>query len=83
MTTVRLLLFAVYRDFAGGRGELSVTVPAGSTVADALDEARTLAPGLERLPAHPAVAVNRVYADLGAGLSDGDEIALLPPVAGG
>ncbi len=35
------------------------------------------------LPAEPVVAVNREYASLATALRDGDELALLPPVAGG
>lgn len=81
--TVRLLLFAIYRDLAGGRGELEVEVEPGADVASALAAARALYPALARLPERPVVAVNRVYADLDAPLADGDEVALLPPVAGG
>ena len=81
--TVRLLLFAIYRELAGGRGELEVTIPPGADVAAALAAARARVPAFSRLPERPAVAVNRVYADLDTPLADGDELALLPPVAGG
>lgn len=81
--TVRLLLFAVYRDLAGGRSALDLEVPAGADVAAALEAARAAEPALARLPARPVVAVNREYADLSTPLTDGDEVALLPPVAGG
>ncbi|HEV2647462.1 MAG TPA: MoaD/ThiS family protein [Acidobacteriaceae bacterium] len=37
----------------------------------------------ERLWGSLAVAVNREYSGLDAVLSDGDEVALLPPVSGG
>ena len=39
-------------------------------------------PGLE-LPEHPVVAVNQEYAELDRPLESGDEVALIPPVAGG
>ena len=81
--TVRVLLFAVYRDLAGGRSTIDVEIPAGSDVHAALDAARAAVPGLVALPRRPVVAVNREYADLGTELADGDELALLPPVAGG
>lgn len=81
--TVRLLLFAVYRDLASGRSAIDVEVPAGADVAAALEAARAAEPALARLPARPVVAVNREYADLSTPLADGDEVALLPPVAGG
>jgi molybdopterin converting factor small subunit len=78
---IRTLLFATYRDLAG-RETFDVDLPAGSTVADLVTRLRAR-PGLEQLPAEPALAVNRVYAPLSMGLEDGDEVALLPPVAGG
>ena len=78
---IRTLLFATYRDMAGA-GELDLELPTGATAGDLVARLRTRA-GLDRLPAEPAVAVNQVYAPLSTGLSDGDEVALLPPVAGG
>lgn len=78
---VNILLFAIYRDLAGA-GELQVDVPEGATVRDLLGVLRAR-DALSRLPAEPAVAVNRDYAALDAPLHDGDDVALLPPVAGG
>ena len=78
---VRTLFFALYRDLAG-TDELELELPAGATAADLVTRLRTR-PGLDRLPAEPALAVNREYAAARTPLSDGDEVALLPPVAGG
>ncbi|MEJ2186126.1 MAG: MoaD/ThiS family protein [Gemmatimonadota bacterium] len=78
---VNILLFAIYRDLAGA-GELQVDVPEGATVRDLLGVLRAR-DALSRLPSEPAVAVNRDYAALDAPLHDGDDVALLPPVAGG
>lgn len=78
---IHTLLFATYRDMAGA-GELDVELPGGATAADLVDRLRTRQ-GLDRLPAEPALAVNQVYSSLSTPLSDGDEVALLPPVAGG
>lgn len=78
---VRTLLFATYRDLAG-TDELELELPVGSTAADLVERLRARG-GLERLPLEPALAVNRVYAALSTPLSEGDEVALLPPVAGG
>jgi molybdopterin converting factor small subunit len=78
---IRTLLFATYRDLAG-RESLDVELPAGATAADLVARLRST-PGLDRLPDEPALAVNQVYSALSTGLSDGDEVALLPPVAGG
>jgi molybdopterin converting factor small subunit len=45
--------------------------------------ARDRNPGLAALPERPVVALNSVYSALDAPLHDGDELAFLPPVAGG
>jgi molybdopterin converting factor small subunit len=81
MTHLPVLLFASYADAFGAR-ELLVPVPAAGTVA-ALVEALRALPGGERLPAQPLVAVNHAWAAPDAVLQGGDEVALIPPVAGG
>lgn len=78
---IRTLFFATYRDLAG-TDELTVDLPAGATARDLVSRLRTSA-GLDRLPAEPVLAVNQEYAPLSSPLADGDEVALLPPVAGG
>lgn len=78
---VRTLLFAIYRDMAG-TGEIEVDLGPDATAADLVARLRA-EPGLDRLPADPAVAINQEYAPLWTALADGDEVALLPPVAGG
>jgi molybdopterin converting factor subunit 1 len=78
---IRTLLFATYRELAG-TAELELDLPAGATAADLVAHLRGDR-GLQALPHDPALAVNRVYAPLTTGLTDGDEVALLPPVAGG
>lgn len=79
---IRLLLFALYRDLTGV-GELEVDVREGSSAAAALTSLREHDARFARLPERPVVAVNREYAELDVALQDGDELALLPPVAGG
>jgi molybdopterin converting factor subunit 1 len=79
---IRFLLFALYRDIAGV-AELELDVPAGTSAGAAVAHLRALDDRLQRLPERPVVAVNREYAELDAALQDGDELALLPPVAGG
>jgi molybdopterin synthase catalytic subunit len=76
---VRIRLFAQLRERAGA-GELSLELPEGARVRDALADARVaaLADGLPLV-----MAVNREYADADAPLSPGDELALIPPVSGG
>jgi len=79
---IRFLVFAQYRDLLG-RDEFELDVPAGSTAATALEFLREINPHMRQLPSKPAMAVNRVYVDAQQPLEDGDELALLPPVAGG
>ncbi len=78
---VRLRLFASYAE-AAGTGELELSLPAGATAADALAAVRR-EPWAARLPPRPAVAVNLRDAAHDVVLRDGDEVALIPPVAGG
>jgi len=40
-------------------------------------------PGARALPERPLAAVNLKQAKLDARVQDGDEVALLPPIAGG
>ncbi|MBX6363776.1 MAG: MoaD/ThiS family protein [Gemmatimonadetes bacterium] len=79
---IRLLFFALYRDLAGVP-EMELETRPGATAATIVEELRRAGGGLARLPETPAVAVNREYAPLSTVLRDGDELAFLPPVAGG
>jgi molybdopterin converting factor subunit 1 len=74
---VTVRLFAALRERAGtGRRELEL--PSGATAGDVF---AALAIGEE--PPGLAYAVNQEYSERSAALSDGDEIALIPPVSGG
>lgn len=80
---VGVRLFAVLRERAG-EGELSLELPAGVTVADALAELSQrpgLGDALSRIEV--ATAVNRAWSGPETPLGDGDELALIPPVSGG
>ena len=79
--SVTVLLFASYAD-ALGASSLSVELPANATVADVLADLRSRA-GADRLPPAPLVAVNQRYADVASAVREGDEVAVIPPVAGG
>jgi molybdopterin converting factor subunit 1 len=80
---VEVRLFAMLRERAG-TNTVAVEVPDGATVGDAV-----AAVGLQHdlgdlIAAMPVVmAVNREYASDGDMLSEGDELALIPPVSGG
>jgi molybdopterin converting factor subunit 1 len=79
--TVTVLLFASYADALGTRS-MPVDVAPGATVADVVTHVRSL-PGATRLPSQPMVAVNERYAKADRVLEPGDEVAIIPPVAGG
>jgi molybdopterin converting factor small subunit len=76
-----ILLFARYADELGGES-VTVELPANATAADVLSAVRRL-PGADRLPTAPLIAVNERYASPGDPVRPGDDIALIPPVAGG
>ena len=79
--TVDVLLFASYAE-ALGTNALSLDLRPGARVRDLLAEVR-LRPGAGRLPERVLVAVNQQYARPDHELAAGDEIALIPPTAGG
>ena len=78
---VTVLLFASYAD-AFGSDRIEVDVPAGATVRELLERVRAF-PAASKLPPSPLVAVNERYARADQTLHPGDEVALIPPVAGG
>lgn len=78
---VTVLLFASYADRLGA-SSLAFDVAPGATVGDVLGRVRAL-PGAERLPSEPLIAVNERYARRDRVLAQGDEMAIIPPVAGG
>jgi len=80
---IEVRLFAILRERHGG-SRVALTVPAGCTVAQAL-ECLSAEAGLGELLARVPVrmAVNRDYACSETVLAPGDELALIPPVSGG
>lgn len=81
MRSVTVLLFASYAD-ALGRGALTLAFDGPASVADVVARVRAM-PGAQSVPPGPLVAVNQTYAAAEHALADGDEVAILPPVAGG
>ena len=70
-----ILAFARYRDLLGFE---RIELPAAPTL-----DALLADPLFAKLPKDALLAVNQEFADRGAALKDGDEVALLPPVSGG
>lgn len=81
MMPVRVLLFASYAE-ALGSSTLELELPSGATVRELLDRVQQRSGG-GRLPPAPLVAVNEEYAHADQVLAAHDEVAIIPPVAGG
>ena len=79
---VKLLFFASLKDIVGQR-QLDLDVPSGLTVNDLLERLESGYPGLRRYRSIVLTSVNEEYVDREAVISDGDEVALFPPVSGG
>jgi MoaE-MoaD fusion protein len=74
---VTVRLFAMLRERAGASA-VTLELPEGARVRDALDSLSGLADGVPLV-----MAVNREYASEEQVLDPGDELALIPPVSGG
>lgn len=79
---IRLLLFARYAEVVGVEA-CDLVLSASATVADALAELRLRFPAASVLPTRPLCARNHSQVAMEDEVRDGDELALLPPLAGG
>jgi molybdopterin converting factor subunit 1 len=79
---VTVRLFARLRDIAG-EAELTRDIAPGSTIRSVWRELAGEYPELGRYERSISSAVNADYARMDQVLSDGDEVAFLPPVSGG
>lgn len=80
--TIHLKLFAIVRDRAG-RSQIDLELPEGSTVEQAAAELGRQFPQIESFLKRAAFAVNQDYVSRVRPLSNGDEVAVIPPVSGG
>ena len=79
---VRVRYFSAHRD-AAGVDEEDVDAPDGATVAELLSVLEDRHPRLRELRDDTVVSVNKGMGRLAAVLREGDEVTLIPPVAGG
>ena len=79
---IRVLYFGMLRDFAG-TSAVDLEVSDGAIVRDVLELCEKEIPQLKEMLPSIACAVNHQYAKPEDPLSEGDEVALLPPVSGG
>lgn len=80
--TLTVQFLARYAELVG-TDSAEVTLRAPATVSHVLGAVRSRFPGARQLPERPLCALNLAQVDLGAEVAEGDELALLPPVAGG
>ena len=82
MAKVSVRFFARYAELAGcSSSAINLETPA--TVADVIDRVRAVFPGTQAMPPRPLAALNQRHVKLDATVNEGDEVALLPPFAGG
>lgn len=79
---IRVRFFARYAELVG-REELEVPLPSPATVAEVVRLAKDKLPAARQIPERPLAALNQQHVRLEAAVRDGDEVALLPPLAGG
>ena len=79
---IRVLFFGALRDVAGAR-EGSLELPAGACLESVWGHYASRFPQLKLLAPSVVLALNQEFASRSAVLSEGDEVAFLPPVSGG
>jgi molybdopterin synthase catalytic subunit len=79
---VTVRYFAIVREITGQESETR-DVADGTSAGELLDEVARDFPAVGRLRASSMLMVNQEYAPAEQRLRDGDEVALIPPVAGG
>ncbi len=78
---IRVLLFARYADLVG-RERVELSAGSARTVGEVMAYVRSL-PGGAAIPSASLVAVNLRQARPDTPVAPGDEVAVLPPLAGG
>jgi molybdopterin converting factor small subunit len=82
MGKISVRFFARYAELTGCTwSHVNVNTP--TTVADVIARVREVFPGTQAMPATPLAALNQRQVKLDAPVTEGDEVALLPPLSGG
>lgn len=76
------MFFGLLKDLCG-RTEDRLDLPSGSTAGSVFEHYATAFPKLREMASSIVLARNHEFASAKDALSDGDEVALLPPVSGG
>ena len=81
--TVRVLLFSVLQDAAGGQKEVELEIVPDTTVDDLLGELYVRWPELRKWDGQIRVGVDLEYVNRSHLIKPGQEVAVMPPVQGG
>jgi molybdopterin converting factor subunit 1 len=79
---VNVLCFARLREMVG-RSEFPCEVPPASTIADVWQVLVAACPDAAAMSSSVSCALNAEFASMSAPVTEGDEVAFLPPVSGG
>ncbi len=79
---IKVRLFAISKEIAG-RNEIIFEVPNQISCQKVLSRLQAEIPALFSILESCFVAINGSYVDKTMGVSEGDEVAILPPVSGG
>jgi molybdopterin converting factor subunit 1 len=79
---IRVLFFGLLKDICGG-AEDWLELPEGATAGAVFEHYAAAFPKLRQMASSVVLARNHEFAKTGERLTEGDEVALLPPVSGG
>src|SRR5437588_2128665 len=79
---VKVLFFGMLKDIVGSSEE-QLTVPDGAHLETIFDHYAGRFPRLREMARSIVLARNHEFSDVTASVSEGDEVAFLPPVSGG
>jgi MoaE-MoaD fusion protein len=79
---VNLLFFGACREIVNA-SEISINISINSTINDVFIDLKSKHPELEKFGERLLFAINEDYADKNQVLSNGDKLAIFPPVSGG
>ncbi len=79
---IRVLFFGILRDVTGVR-EDALDLPAGGNLGSVFEHYASRFPALRGMASSVVLALNQEFASPASALSEGDEVAFLPPVSGG
>ena len=79
---IRVLFFGMIRDITGLR-EDSLTLTSGGDLGSVFEHYASRFPALRGMASSVVLALNQEFASPAAPVSEGDEVAFLPPVSGG